>query len=258
MVDVSAKAETHRIARARGSIRMQAATLALIESGSAEERRRARRRAHRGDPGRQAHRRADPAVPSAAAHARGGRVSRSTAPPTPCTARRRSRRFGRTGVEMEALTAVQVGLLTIYDMCKAADRGMVMGDIRVLEKSGGSRGSGRRRRSVRRGGTRDWVASALGELAPVHHAGRRLALERLRGLRRILHTARRTRRPGVAELAHARREAARLVEIALRRSAFAHAIISRASSSWCGARLNASSCDGDNGAFGGPKAVAAA
>jgi cyclic pyranopterin phosphate synthase len=48
--------------------------------------------------------------------------------------------LGRTGVEMEALTAVQVGLLTIYDMCKAADRGMVMGDIRLLEKSGGKSG----------------------------------------------------------------------------------------------------------------------
>jgi cyclic pyranopterin phosphate synthase len=48
--------------------------------------------------------------------------------------------LGRTGVEMEALTAVQVGLLTIYDMCKAADRGMVMGGIRVLEKSGGKSG----------------------------------------------------------------------------------------------------------------------
>jgi cyclic pyranopterin monophosphate synthase len=43
-------------------------------------------------------------------------------------------------VEMEALTAVQVGLLTVYDMCKAADRGMVMGGIRVLEKMGGKSG----------------------------------------------------------------------------------------------------------------------
>jgi len=51
---------------------------------------------------------------------------------------------GRTGVEMEALTAVQVGLLTIYDMCKAADRGMVIGDVRLLEKRGGKSG--------------DWVA----------------------------------------------------------------------------------------------------
>jgi cyclic pyranopterin phosphate synthase len=48
--------------------------------------------------------------------------------------------FGRTGVEMEALTAVQIGLLTVYDMCKAADRGMVMEGIRVLEKRGGKSG----------------------------------------------------------------------------------------------------------------------
>ena len=47
---------------------------------------------------------------------------------------------GRTGVEMEALTAVSVALLTIYDMCKAMDRGMVMGEIRLLEKSGGKSG----------------------------------------------------------------------------------------------------------------------
>ena len=47
---------------------------------------------------------------------------------------------GQTGVEMEALTGVQVGLLTIYDMCKAVDRGMVMGDIRLLHKSGGKSG----------------------------------------------------------------------------------------------------------------------
>ena len=45
-----------------------------------------------------------------------------------------------TGVEMEALTAVQVALLTIYDMCKAVDRGMVMGDVKLLEKSGGKSG----------------------------------------------------------------------------------------------------------------------
>ena len=53
--------------------------------------------------------------------------------------------FGRTGVEMEALTAVQVGLLTVYDMCKAVDRGMVIDDVRVLEKKGGKSG--------------DWVAA---------------------------------------------------------------------------------------------------
>lgn len=60
-----------------------------------------------------------------------------------CTAQVETR--GRTGVEMEALTAVQIGLLTIYDMCKAADRGMVMEGIRVLHKSGGKSG--------------DWVAA---------------------------------------------------------------------------------------------------
>ncbi|WP_020653946.1 cyclic pyranopterin monophosphate synthase MoaC, partial [Massilia niastensis] len=48
--------------------------------------------------------------------------------------------IGKTGVEMEALTAVQVGLLTIYDMCKAVDRGMVMSNVRVLEKHGGKSG----------------------------------------------------------------------------------------------------------------------
>ena len=49
--------------------------------------------------------------------------------------------LGRTGVEMEALTAVQIGLLTIYDMCKAADRGMVISDVKLLEKHGGKSGS---------------------------------------------------------------------------------------------------------------------
>jgi cyclic pyranopterin phosphate synthase len=49
--------------------------------------------------------------------------------------------FGRTGVEMEALTAVQIGLLTIYDMCKAADRGMVIDGVRLLEKRGGKSGA---------------------------------------------------------------------------------------------------------------------
>jgi cyclic pyranopterin phosphate synthase len=47
---------------------------------------------------------------------------------------------GRTGVEMEALTAVQIALLTVYDMCKAVDRGMTIGDVRLMEKSGGKSG----------------------------------------------------------------------------------------------------------------------
>jgi cyclic pyranopterin phosphate synthase len=50
----------------------------------------------------------------------------------------------RTGVEMEALMAVEIALLTIYDMCKAADRGMTIGDVRLLEKSGGKSGSWKR------------------------------------------------------------------------------------------------------------------
>ena len=53
---------------------------------------------------------------------------------------------GRTGVEMEALTAVQVGLLTIYDMCKSVDRGMVISDVRLLHKSGGKSGTYEARR----------------------------------------------------------------------------------------------------------------
>jgi cyclic pyranopterin phosphate synthase len=139
MVDVSAKAETHRIARAAGSIRMQPATLALIASG----------RAGKGDvlgiariAAIQAAKRTAELIPlchplpltkvsadftldeaNSAVH---------------CTVQAET--FGRTGVEMEALTAVQVGLLTIYDMCKAADRGMVMTDIRLLEKRGGKSG----------------------------------------------------------------------------------------------------------------------
>ena len=51
------------------------------------------------------------------------------------------RNHGRTGVEMEALTAVSVAALTIYDMCKAVDRGMVIGEIRLVEKSGGKSGA---------------------------------------------------------------------------------------------------------------------
>ncbi|MBX3622402.1 MAG: cyclic pyranopterin monophosphate synthase MoaC [Rhizobacter sp.] len=145
MVDVSAKQETHRIARASGVIRMLPATLALIQSGSAKK----------GDV-------------IGIARVAAIQASKRTAELIPlchplpitrvavdfeldaaeslvrCTAQVET--LGRTGVEMEALTAVQVGLLTIYDMCKAADRGMVMGEIRVLEKHGGKSG--------------DWVAPA--------------------------------------------------------------------------------------------------
>ena len=139
MVDVAAKAETHRIARARGSIQMLPATLALVAGGTAKK----------GDvigiariAAIQAAKRTAELIPlchplplthvavdvqiDAAASAVHIQVQAET--------------VGKTGVEMEALTAVQVGLLTIYDMCKAADRGMVMSDIRLLEKQGGKSG----------------------------------------------------------------------------------------------------------------------
>ena len=146
MVDVAAKAETHRVARAGGTIRMRPETLTLIEIGQRQEGRRARRRPHRRDPGRQAHRRSwcRCAIRSRSRASRSS--SSSIAPPASVRCTAQVETVGRTGVEMEALTAVQVGLLTIYDMCKAVDRGMVIGDVRVLEKRGGKSG--------------DWVAAA--------------------------------------------------------------------------------------------------
>ncbi len=145
MVDVAAKAETHRIARASGTIRMLPATLALIAGGSAKK----------GDvlgvarvAAIQAAKRTSELIPLCHPLP----ITRvavefeldAAASSVRCTAQVET--LGRTGVEMEALTAVQIGLLTIYDMCKAADRGMVMGDVRVLEKRGGKSG--------------DWVAPA--------------------------------------------------------------------------------------------------
>ena len=139
MVDVTAKAETHRIARASGVIRMLPATLALIEGGHAKK----------GDvigvariAAIQAAKRTADLIPLCHPLP----ITRVTvefeldaaASSVRCTAQVET--LGRTGVEMEALTAVQIGLLTVYDMCKAADRGMVMGEIRVLEKHGGKSG----------------------------------------------------------------------------------------------------------------------
>ena len=140
MVDVAAKAETHRIARASGIIRMLPATLALIESGSAKK----------GDvlgvariAAIQAAKRTSELIPLChPLPITRVAVTFELEPESSsvrCTAQVET--VGRTGVEMEALTAVQVGLLTIYDMCKAADRGMVMGEIRVLEKHGGKSGN---------------------------------------------------------------------------------------------------------------------
>ena len=145
MVDVGAKPETQRVARASGSIRMQPATLALIAQGSAKK----------GDvigvariAAIQAAKRTAELIPLChplpitRVAVEFELVAAENA--VRCTAEVET--VGRTGVEMEALTAVQVALLTIYDMCKAADRGMVMGEIRVLEKHGGKSG--------------DWVAGS--------------------------------------------------------------------------------------------------
>ena len=143
MVDVGAKPATHRIAVATGRIEMQPATLALIESGTAKK----------GDvlgiariAGIMAAKKTSELIPlchplvltrvaiefeAASAHVPG-------ATGIFCSATVET--VGPTGVEMEALTAVQVALLTIYDMCKAVDRGMVIHEVRVNEKRGGKSG----------------------------------------------------------------------------------------------------------------------
>jgi cyclic pyranopterin phosphate synthase len=139
MVDVANKAETHRIARASGVIRMSPATLAWIESGSAAKGDVlgvARIAAIQG-----AKRTADLVPlchPIAITRVAVEFAIDTAASEVRCTAQVET--VGRTGVEMEALTAVQVGLLTVYDMCKAVDRAMVIGDVRVLEKQGGASG----------------------------------------------------------------------------------------------------------------------
>lgn len=144
MVDVGAKAETHRVARATGVIRMRPETLALIAKGDAKK--------------------GDVIGIARIAAIQGAKRTSELIPlchPLPltkvgvefeldevqslvrCTVQAET--VGRTGVEMEALTAVQVGLLTIYDMVKAVDRGMVIEGLRLLEKRGGKSG--------------DWVAA---------------------------------------------------------------------------------------------------
>ncbi len=139
MVDVSGKPETHRLARASGVIRMRPATLELILSGQSKKGDVlgiARIAAIQG-----AKRTADLVPLCHPLPLTRVAVELEPDPDLPgvrCTVQAET--WGRTGVEMEALTAVQVGLLTVYDMCKAADRGMVMGEIRLLEKRGGASG----------------------------------------------------------------------------------------------------------------------
>ena len=140
MVDVGAKNETHRIAVATGTISMKPETLAIIQSGSAKK--------------------GDVLGIARIAAIMGAKKTSDLIPLchplaltrvtvefeidadkscVKCTAQVET--FGKTGVEMEALTAVQVGLLTVYDMCKAVDRGMTITNVAVLEKRGGKSGN---------------------------------------------------------------------------------------------------------------------
>lgn len=139
MVDVSGKAATHRVAVAEGWIRMLPATLQVVSLGSAKK----------GDvigiariAAIQAAKRTAELIPLCHPLPL-TRVSAEfeideTATRIAC--RVTAETLGPTGVEMEALTAVQIGLLTIYDMCKAAEKGMRITDVRLLEKLGGKSG----------------------------------------------------------------------------------------------------------------------
>ena len=139
MVDVGGKAVTHRVARAGGRIVMQPETLALIRSGSAKK----------GDvlgiarvAAIQAAKRASDLIPlchplplskvevAFVIDVGGAAVDIEVTAET----------IARTGVEIEALTAATIGLITVYDMCKSVDRGMRIEGLRLLEKSGGKSG----------------------------------------------------------------------------------------------------------------------
>lgn len=143
MVDIHDKNSTHRVAIARGTIVMEPETLTLIAQGNAKK----------GDvigiariAAIQGAKRTSDLIPLCHPIALTRVAVDFEVDPdnhsVHCTATAECN--GKTGVEMEALCAVQVGLLTIYDMCKAADRGMVITDVRLLEKHGGKSG--------------DWVA----------------------------------------------------------------------------------------------------
>jgi cyclic pyranopterin phosphate synthase len=140
MVNVSDKPNTHRIAIATGQITMLPATFKMVETGNHKK----------GDvlgiariAGIQASKKTSDLIPLchplALTHVSLEFQLNSAQNSINCQVKAET--TGPTGVEMEALTAVQVALLTIYDMCKAVDRGMVMGDIHLLEKSGGKSGA---------------------------------------------------------------------------------------------------------------------
>ncbi len=143
MVDVGAKAETARVATARGRVRMQPATLALVLRGGVAK----------GDviavarlAGIMAAKRTGELIPLCHPLP----ITSVDVDVTPDEAdaaldiEATARIVGRTGVEMEALTAVSVAALTIYDMCKAVDRGMTIEAVRLVHKAGGKSGEYRR------------------------------------------------------------------------------------------------------------------
>lgn len=140
MVDVGEKPLTERVAVAEGRIHMRPETLALIESGSHKK----------GDvlgvarlAGIMAAKKTQDLIPLChplmLTRVEVGFTTEPRGPAVHCRAEVATR--GQTGVEMEALTAVQIALLTVYDMCKAVDRGMEIGEVRLLEKRGGKSGT---------------------------------------------------------------------------------------------------------------------
>ena len=139
MVDVSAKAETRRTARAHAFVRMRRRCCAKLPGQS--QGQPARDRAHRRHRRRQEDRGPDPAVPSADADARrcGGAVETNGVRIMASAAT-----TAQTGVEMEALTAAAVAALTVYDMTKALDKSIEIQDLYLLEKTGGKSGDFRR------------------------------------------------------------------------------------------------------------------
>ncbi len=139
MVDVAGKSETQRIAKASGSIKMSPSTLELIASGTAKK----------GDvlgiariAAIQASKRTAELIPLChplyLTHVAVEFNLDHEGSTVECIATAET--FGRTGVEIEAMTAVSIALLTIYDMCKAVDRGMEINRLRLLEKKGGRSG----------------------------------------------------------------------------------------------------------------------
>jgi cyclic pyranopterin phosphate synthase len=140
MVDVGGKRETHRLARASGSIHMRAATLRLIHDGASVK----------GDvlgvariAAIQAAKRTSELIPLCHPLAL-TKISvdfKSNKKASRLTVEVSVETRGKTGVEMEALTAVSIGLLTIYDMCKAVDRAMTIETVSLMEKSGGESGN---------------------------------------------------------------------------------------------------------------------